>query len=186
MVDSCMGLAVLHSCELVHCDVKPGNILLGSEGQAAVADFGLSMTRSRDQASEGSMAGTPGYTDPYWSIDASYTASSDIYALGVVLLQVLLGEDNIDENDQSIATRHATSVNASAKPEVEVNLEPNSAIGWPKEVAQSICQIGLQSLQFRRAARPTIGQARNSLPCKRNLILSLRLILTITLTLPLT
>ena len=55
--------------------------------QAAVADFGLSMTRQKDQTSEGSMAGTPGYTDPYWSIDPSYTASSDIYALGVVLLQ---------------------------------------------------------------------------------------------------
>ena len=33
LVDSCMGLAVLHSCELVHCDIKPGNILIGLEGQ---------------------------------------------------------------------------------------------------------------------------------------------------------
>ena len=60
---------------------------LGPFHQAAVADFGLSMTRQKDQQGEGSMAGTPGYTDPYWSIDPSYTASSDIYALGVVLLQ---------------------------------------------------------------------------------------------------
>jgi hypothetical protein len=96
------------------------------------------------------------YTDPYWSIDPSYTASSDIYALGVVLLQVLLGEDNIDENDQSIATRHADKVKIveTEQSGFKCGLEPSAKIGLlpmnvPLCVTIRLLQAGLRQWQLR-------------------------------------
>ena len=68
--------------------------MVNRNGQAAIGDFGLSKPRSKEEGNGDrprvSMAGTMGYLDPFWSHDQSYTASSDIYALGIVILQVAL------------------------------------------------------------------------------------------------
>ena len=75
--------------------------------------------------------------------------------------KVLLGEDNFDENDHTLAERYASQVAKST--EGGVDLEPSSKIGWPVEVGQVIAQMGCQSLQFRRNSRPTIGQILEAL-----------------------
>jgi len=93
--DACVGLACLHECELLHCDIKPENILIRANGRAALADFGLTRTCQSQESSGSDFIGfTPGYDDPAWWKHAGarkYTQTSDIYALGVVFMQVVTG-----------------------------------------------------------------------------------------------
>lgn len=90
LLDGVLGLACLHECTLLHCDIKPENILIRDNGRAAVADFGLSRSL-RGAEYKGSHGFTPGYADPYWSKERKYTTASDIYAVGVVIQQTLTG-----------------------------------------------------------------------------------------------
>jgi serine/threonine protein kinase len=92
MVDACLGLACLHECTLLHCDIKPDNVLIRGNGRAAVADFGLSRTL-QDAEQGGSFGYTPGYADPEWNKTKKriYSTKSDIYALGMTILQTLTG-----------------------------------------------------------------------------------------------
>jgi hypothetical protein len=86
------GLAAAHQRDLVHRDVKPGNILLGHDGSVKIADFGLAqfVTLQREQA--GIVVGTPGFIAPETLLGQSYTAASDLFAFGVILYRALLGK----------------------------------------------------------------------------------------------
>ena len=77
----------------VHCVVLswskiPYSALTDRNGPAALADFGLSKSEAGKGDRRG-MSGTVGYLDPSWAEDATYTAASDIYALGIVMLEVM-------------------------------------------------------------------------------------------------
>ena len=89
LIEVCLGLACLHEVGLLHCDIKPANVLIRGDGSAALADFGLS--RSQAFLAMGGYKGgfTPGYEDPHWKVDRTFTPASDVYALGVVIMQIL-------------------------------------------------------------------------------------------------
>lgn len=86
----------VHQQGWVHCDVKPGNIMLidGPGGQPEVAkliDFGLVQTQDRESEGPCAVTGTFGYMSPEQTRDQRVTAASDIYALGCVLYRMLAG-----------------------------------------------------------------------------------------------
>jgi serine/threonine-protein kinase len=86
------ALAAAHAVGVVHRDIKPGNILLDANGNATVTDFGIALVTSRP-ASEllGSTTGTPLYMSPEQSLGEQVDGRSDVYALGVVLYEMLTG-----------------------------------------------------------------------------------------------
>jgi eukaryotic-like serine/threonine-protein kinase len=87
------GLAAAHRDGLVHRDVKPGNILLDAEGQAALADFGLAReVRRPPSVTTQHPWGTPEYMAPEQFRDTAIDQRADIYALGVVLYELLSGK----------------------------------------------------------------------------------------------
>ena len=87
------ALGAAHGAGLVHRDVKPGNILIGEDGCAKVADFGIakSLEVAADVTGTGLLVGTPAYVAPERLDGRPATERSDLYSLGVVLYEALVG-----------------------------------------------------------------------------------------------
>jgi serine/threonine-protein kinase len=89
----CRALGSAHAQGVVHCDVKPGNVLIASTGAVKVGDFGVA--RLGDATSQGlpaTIAGTPRYMSPEQAGGRRPTAATDVYSAGVVLYEMLVGE----------------------------------------------------------------------------------------------
>jgi eukaryotic-like serine/threonine-protein kinase len=86
------ALAAAHAVGVVHRDIKPANILLDANGHATVTDFGIALVTSRPARElRGSTAGTPHYMSPEQSLGEHVDGRSDVYALGIVLYEMLTG-----------------------------------------------------------------------------------------------
>lgn len=98
-----------HAHNLIHCDIKPHNILIKPNGQVKVADFGIARaaTSSTMTYNSGSVLGSVHYISPEQAQGSSITTKSDIYSLGVVMYEMLTGKVPFSgENVVSIALKH--------------------------------------------------------------------------------
>lgn len=84
------AVASVHRAGLVHGDLKPDNILLSSDGEPVVADFGVARIISRGPHGDG-LVGTPAYLDPALADGRAPNVTSDVYALGVMAYEALCG-----------------------------------------------------------------------------------------------
>ena len=89
--DILRGLAYAHSKGIIHRDIKPANILVTSDGQAKIADFGIARPVDSNLTAVGSMLGTPNYMSPEQVKCAPVTIKSDLFSFGVVLYEMLTG-----------------------------------------------------------------------------------------------
>jgi eukaryotic-like serine/threonine-protein kinase len=87
------ALAFAHENGLIHRDVKPQNVLLNGDGRAKVTDFGIARTVDVDGMTQtGTVLGTSNYIAPEQASGQRVDAQSDVYALGVVLYELLAGD----------------------------------------------------------------------------------------------
>lgn len=85
------GLAEAHAGDVIHCDVKPGNVLLGRDGGIKMSDFGLAFVMSSMSTDSTEISGTPGYVPPEVMNQKPYTAAGDLFGLGATLYESLTG-----------------------------------------------------------------------------------------------
>jgi eukaryotic-like serine/threonine-protein kinase len=89
----CEALGGAHAQGVVHCDVKPANVLLAADGMVKVGDFGVArLAESTSQAPSATVAGTPRYMSPEQARGRPPTPATDVYSAGVVLYEMLTGE----------------------------------------------------------------------------------------------
>lgn len=127
--ETAAALSVAHRAGLVHRDVKPGNILLARDGTVKVTDFGIA--RAWDDSQEltrtGAVIGTATYFSPEQAQGAPADGRSDVYALGVVLYEMLTGRPPfLGDSPMSVAFQHVSAeapVPSSLNPDVGPDLD---------------------------------------------------------------
>lgn len=140
---------------LVHRDLKPGNILLGDNYVSKISDVGLarlvppSVAENVTQYRMTSTAGTFCYIDPEYQQTGMLAVKSDVYSLGIVLLQLITGKP-------PMGVTHNVSTSIENGNFLDM-LDPDVP-NWPVEEAFCLAQLALQCAELRRKDRPDLGK----------------------------
>lgn len=152
------GLLFLHQTRpepIVHRDLKPGNILLDRNYVSKISDVGLarlvppSVANSVTQYRMTATAGTFFYIDPEYQQTGLLGIKSDIYSLGVMLLQIITARP-------PIGLAHAVG-RAIEKGKFEEMLDPDVK-DWPVEEALKFAKLSIQCAEMRKRDRPDLGK----------------------------
>ncbi|KAL1218375.1 Senescence-induced receptor-like serine/threonine-protein kinase [Cardamine amara subsp. amara] len=162
-LDAAQGLEYLHcNCKppIVHRDVKPANILLNEKLQAKIADFGLSRSFSVEGNVQVStvVAGTIGYLDPEYYSTRQIDEKSDVYSLGVVLLEVITGQPAIASFKKE--KRHISDQVSLmlAKGDIKGIVDQRLKERYDTGSAWKMSEIALACTEPTSAQRPTMSQ----------------------------
>ena len=138
------ALQVVHDANVVHRDVKPSNILINQEGLAKLTDFGISTGRNqRPMTATGMVMGTAQYLAPEQAMGNMATPAGDIYALGIIAYEALMGQRPFTGSTQvDIAFAHVN--------------EPVPEL--PESVPAEVRQIIMELLAKRPGDRPATAR----------------------------
>ncbi len=161
------GLQEAHTNGIVHRDLKPSNIFLtgraDAEEHALVMDFGVAMlSRGSSLTREGAVLGTVGYMSPEQTVGGKVDQRTDIWALGVVLYEMLVGRAPFEgEYKQAVAYtlinedhRPVTSLRAGLPIEIDRVLDKALAKA-PEDRYQSMADLAVDLRSIARAAATT-------------------------------
>ncbi|KAF7015335.1 unnamed protein product [Triticum aestivum] len=157
------GLNYLHEkCRdcIIHCDVKPDNILLDDSFVPKVSDFGLAKLLGRDFSRVlTTMRGTRGYLAPEWISGVPITAKADVFSYGMMLLEIISGRRNSDHGEEGRSTFFPTlAASKLHEGDVQTLLDPRlKGDANPDELTRA-CKVACWCIQDDESTRPTTGQ----------------------------
>lgn len=159
-----LALGAVHNCGIVHQDVKPLNIMLGQSGEIKLIDFGIATKYQEAYENEPTdkdlFLGTPQYLSPEQAQGFPVSPATDVYALGVVLYEMLVGRRPfISEVPEIIAAQHIWSLppsprqlNPKISPALEAVLlcclekEPEKRFQNGYELAHALAQLEAEAV----------------------------------------
>nr|XP_023890719.1 G-type lectin S-receptor-like serine/threonine-protein kinase At2g19130 [Quercus suber]POF21713.1 g-type lectin s-receptor-like serine/threonine-protein kinase [Quercus suber] len=158
------GLVYLHEkCRdcIIHCDIKPENILLDAELCPKVADFGLAKLVGREFSRVlTTMRGTRGYLAPEWISGVAITAKADVYSYGMMLFEFVSGrrnsEPSADGKIRFFPTWAASLITQGG--DVLSLLDPRLEGNADVEEVTRICRLACWCIQDDESHRPPMGQ----------------------------
>ncbi|XP_050266307.1 putative receptor protein kinase ZmPK1 [Quercus robur] len=164
VVGTARGLAYLHEDCLdwiLHCDVKPQNILLDSNYQPKVADFGLSKLQNRGvfmNTSFSKIRGTRGYMAPDWVFNLPITSKVDVYSYGIVVLEMVTGVGPLGHKRLVTWVREVMNRVAANTSSLEELIDPLLEGKYDIDMMETLVEIALQCVEEDRDERPTMSQ----------------------------
>ncbi|KAK6939662.1 S-locus glycoprotein domain [Dillenia turbinata] len=173
-VGTARGLAYLHEECLewvLHCDVKPQNILLDNGYQPKVADFGLSklLDRKSINSNFSMVRGTRGYMAPEWVLNLPITSKVDVYSYGIVILELITGKsprgfltsNGGETEEKSLVTwvREKRNNEVSTKTScLEDIVDPTMNGQYDINKMEILVAVAMQCVEEDRDARPTMSR----------------------------
>ncbi|KAI4337315.1 hypothetical protein L6164_015748 [Bauhinia variegata] len=157
------GLAYLHEdCDskIVHCDIKPENVLLDDHFHAKVSDFGLVKLMNREQSHVfTTLRGTRGYLAPEWITNYAISEKSDVYSYGMLLLEIIGGRKNYDPT-QSSEKSHFPSYAFKMMDEGKLKdiLDSKLMIDEHEQRVQTAVKVALWCIQEDMSLRPSMSK----------------------------
>ncbi|KAK3184273.1 hypothetical protein Dsin_031559 [Dipteronia sinensis] len=158
------GLVYLHEkCRdcIIHCDIKPENILLDAEFCPKVADFGLAKLVGREFSRVlTTMRGTRGYLAPEWISGVAITAKADVYSYGMMLFEFVSGRRNSEQSEDGTVKFFPTwAANRIAEDgDLRSLLDPRLEGNADVEELSRICKLACWCIQDNETHRPSMGQ----------------------------
>ncbi|XP_038977914.1 G-type lectin S-receptor-like serine/threonine-protein kinase At2g19130 [Phoenix dactylifera] len=157
------GLAYLHEkCRecIIHCDIKPDNILLDKDFCAKVADFGMAKLIGRDFSRVlTTMRGTVGYLAPEWISGLPITSKVDVYSFGMMLFELVSGKRNASHSaDGSKIFYPSWAATKVVEGDIFSLLDHGFKGAADLEELTRVCRVACWCIQDSEADRPTMGQ----------------------------
>ena len=113
LIQACAGLGYAHSAGLIHCDVKPQNLIVTPDARLKITDFGIARALSATNPDEQARVvwGSPQYFSPEQAAGKVPSPASDVYSLGVVMYEVLTGSLPFNAGSSTeLSALHQTAV----------------------------------------------------------------------------
>ncbi|WOG98734.1 hypothetical protein DCAR_0418079 [Daucus carota subsp. sativus] len=162
MIGTARGLNYLHEkCRdcIIHCDIKPDNILLDDEYNAKVADFGLAKLLGREFSRVlTTIRGTRGYLAPEWISGEAITVKADVFSYGKLLFEIISGRRNmelLDDGDYFPALV-AKKLSEGEEGVMQFLDQKLQGVADPSEVLRA-CRVACWCIQDDEKNRPSMG-----------------------------
>ena len=145
--DIASGLAHAHANNIVHCDIKPHNILMTDDNRAKIGDFGIARAVTESTMTySGSVMGSVHYFSPEQARGSMITPKSDVYSLGIVMYEMLTGRLPFNgDNPVTIAMKH-------------VEEEPVPPTSLRQKIPPMLEAIVLRAMNKNPDTRPTSAE----------------------------
>lgn len=179
-IQACSGLGYAHHRGVIHCDIKPHNLIVTPDAHLKITDFGIARALSTIDPDEKASVvwGSPQYFSPEQAAGDPPSPASDVYSLGVVIYEVLTGRlPFIASSAAELSTLHRTAIPAPPRefnsqiPEDLENIILKVLSKEPSARYRSADQLGRILMSVQKSAQPAVQKATSTsrqLPDRRN------------------